>query len=569
MENTQVLIVGAGPVGLTLANLLQRHSIHYQIVDQVPPRPVVESRAEGVHIRTQELFEQLGFADEAFALGRPLLAATLYADGRVLGKIDFRETGMSHPNPIILQQGHVEQLLNNNLERFGGCVDRPLTLLDFTQDEAGVTARLQHPDGQTDTVHADFMVACDGGRSMIRHQLNAQFDGKSNPTQFLLADVAIDFPGEPLNGNLHLFLDPLLLFGQLADGFWKVATTTPEGFPEKATPGDIINGLQQVADKQGVVCKIHSPRWTSSFRISTRMVSQFRHGRVLLAGDAAHIHSPMGGQGMNEGMQDALNLAWKLAYHLQGLAGIALLDTYQAERGPLIADVLKDTALMSEVLFWSNPLLLSARNELLSFVTSLDVAQPALRELFSGATRAYAANPILRQRTLTPGEHISDLVHGRQHPNPVDDVAFAGGPAPGRRAPDAPGIASPGQPAQRLLTHFAGDFRHRLLLFTGEHTGPERYAELQQYVAQVDDQFGNWLRPFLVVHQSPETGQDDMYLLIDTAGNLHKRYGARHECLYLIRPDGFIGYRSQPVLLADLEAYLTTVFSLPVALFAH
>lgn len=562
MKNTQVLIVGAGPVGLTLANLLQRHGVANQVIDQMPPRPVVESRAEGVHIRTQELMEQLGFADEAFVLGRPLLAATLYADRRVLGKIDFQETGMSHPNPIILQQGHVEQLLSNNLERFGGYVNRPLTLLDFTQDEQGVTARLQQPDGKIDTVRADFMVACDGGRSTIRHQLNAQFDGKSNPTQFLLADVAIDFSGEPLNGDLHLFLDPLLLFGQLADGFWKVATTTPESFPEKATPHDIVNALQQVADKQGVACKIQSPRWTSSFRISTRMVSQFRHGRVLLAGDAAHIHSPMGGQGMNEGMQDALNLAWKLAYHLQGMAGIDLLDTYQTERGPLIADVLKDTALMSEVLFWSNPLLLSARNHLMSFITSLDVAQPALRELFSGATRAYAANPILRQRTLTLAEHMSDLIHGIPHPNPVDDLAFAGGPAPGVRAPDAPGIASPGLPAQRLLTHFAGDFHHRLLLFTGEYASPERYTELEQYAGQLAGQFGHWLRPFLIVHRQPQTNLDSTQLLLDPAGNLHKRYGATHECLYLIRPDGFIGYRSQPILPEDLELYIASVYTL-------
>ena len=560
METTQVLIVGAGPVGLTLANLLHRHGVSYKIIDQVPPRPVVESRAEGVHIRTQELFEQLGFADEAFALSRPLLAATLYAEGRILGQIDFRETGLSHPNPIILQQGHVEELLAENLQRHGGHVDRPLTFLGFTQDGQGVTARLQEPDGRIRDVRADFMVACDGGRSTIRHQLNAQFDGKSNPSQFLLADVAIDFASEPLNGDLHLFLDPLLLFGQLADGFWKVATTIPADFPEKPTPDDIVAALQQRADSKGIACRIHTPRWTSSFRISTRMVSQFRHGRVLLAGDAAHIHSPMGGQGMNEGMQDALNLAWKLAYHLQGWAGVELLDTYQAERGPLIADVLKDTALMSEVLFWTNPVLLSARNQIMSFVTNLDVAQPALRELFSGAKRAYAPNPFLRQRTQTPGEYLTNMVHGKLHPNPADDLSFAGGPVPGVRAPDAPGMVVMGQPAKRLLSHFAGDFRHRLLLFAGDTISLARYTELRQYAIQLTAEHGTWLRPLLVLHQSPETTHDDGLVLIDTTGNLHKSYGARYECMYLIRPDGFIGYRSQPVLPDDFSHYLASAF---------
>ena len=565
MKTPQVLIVGAGPVGLTLANLLHRHGVRYQLIDQVPLRPVVESRAEGVHIRTQELVEQLGFAEEAFALGRPLLEATLYAEGRVLGHIDFRETGLSHPNPIILQQGHVEELLAQNLERHGGHVDRPLALLDFTQDEQGVTARLQNPvDDSISEVRADFMVACDGGRSLIRHQLNAQFDGRSNPSQFLLADVAIDFSGEPLNGDLHLFLDPLLLFGQLADGFWKVATTTPDGFPDKATPDDIVAALQQRANSKGIACRIHSPRWTSSFRISTRMVSQFRHGRVLLAGDAAHIHSPMGGQGMNEGMQDALNLAWKLAYHLQGMAGIDLIDSYQAERKPLIADVLKDTALMSEVLFWTNPLLLSARNRIMSFVTRLDAAQPALRELFSGARRAYPANPFLQQRTQTPGEYLTNIMHGQLHPNPADDLSFASGPVPGVRAPDAAGMAAIGQPAQRLLTHFAGDFRHRLLLFAGDSINLTRYTELHQYAIQLAGEFGTWLRPVLVLHQSPDTVQDDGLILVDTAGNLHKNYGARYECLYLIRPDGFIGYRSQPILPDDISHYLTSVFNFPV-----
>jgi len=566
MENTvktDVLIVGAGPVGLTLANLLHQHGVRYRIIDRVPPRPVVESRAEGVHIRTQELFEQLGFAEEAFALSRPLLAATLYAEGRVLGKINFRETGLSHPNPIILQQGHVEQLLAANLERRGERVDRPTELLDFTQNEHCVTARLRRPDGQTEEVRADFMVACDGGRSTIRRQLNAAFEGESNPSQFVLADVAVDFPNVPLDGDLHLFLDPLLLFGQLADGSWKVAATTPEGFPDKATPDDIVNQLQQTADKQGVTCRIHSPRWTSSFRISTRMVSQFRHGRVILAGDAAHVHSPMGGQGMNEGMQDALNLAWKLAYHLRGIAGIELLDTYQAERGPLIADVLKDTALMSKVLFWTNPLLLAARNQLMTFVTGLEAAQPLLRELFSGATRAYAPNPILRQRTQTPGEYLSNMVQGIMHPNPADDVVFARGPAPGVRAPDAPGVVGTGQAAQRLLTHFAGDFRHRLLVFTGEHVHGERCSELHRYAARLTELHAAWLRPLLVVHHPPEVTRPGAELLIDATGQLHERYGARHECLYLIRPDGFIGYRSQPVMPHDLDLYLTKVFAAP------
>ncbi|RIV21426.1 hypothetical protein DYU11_18645 [Fibrisoma montanum] len=559
---TEVLVVGAGPVGLTLANLLHRHGVRYRLIDQVPPRPVVESRAEGVHIRTQELFEQLGFAEEAFALARPLLAATLYAEGRVLGKIDFRETGLSHPNPIILQQGHVEQLLAQNLERHGGQVERPLAFLDFTQDDDHVNVRLQRPNGEIETVQARFMVACDGGRSTVRRQLNAQFDGQSNPSQFVLADVSIDFADEPLNGDLHLFLDPLLLFGQLADGYWKVASIAPDGFSPEASPDDIVKQLQLTADKHGIKCWIHSPRWTSSFRISTRMVSQFRHGRVLLAGDAAHIHSPMGGQGMNEGMQDALNLAWKLAYHLQGKAGQDLLDTYQAERGPLIADVLNDTALMSKVLFWSHPMLLAARNSVMGFVTNLDAAQPVLRELFSGATRAYASNPILRQRTQTPGEYFSNIVHGILHPNPADDLAFAGGPAPGVRAPDATGISANGQPPQRLLTHLAGDFRHRLLLFGGDHLSLERYTRLYQYAMQLTKQHGDWLRPLLVLRHQPEASLNDSKLLIDTVGQLHDRYGARHECLYLIRPDGFIGYRSQPVMSDDFSEYLNHIFAL-------
>ncbi len=557
----EVLVVGAGPVGLTLANLLHHHGVTYRIIDREPRRPVVESRAEGVHIRTQELLEQLGIADKAFALSRPLLAATLYAEGRPLGKIDFREAGSSHPNPIILQQGHVEQLLAAALEGLGGRVERPVNFLSFTQDDYGVMAQLQHPDGRLEQVQSRFMIACDGGRSTIRHQLGARFDGQSNPSQFVLADVAIDFTGEPLNDDLHLFLDPLLLFGRLADGYWKVAAMAPEGFPQEAAADEIISQLQHTADKHGLSLRMHSPRWTSSFRISTRMVSQFRYGRVLLAGDAAHIHSPMGGQGMNEGMQDALNLGWKLAYCLQNKARMELLDTYQSERGPLIADVLKDTALMSQVLFWSNPMLLAARNRLMSFVSSLDFAQPVLRELFSGASRAYAPNPMLRQRTLTPGEYLSNIANGLLHPNPADDLAFRSGPKPGVRAPDAPGIAGAGHPPQRLLTHFAKDFRHRLLVFTGQHINSTRYGELYGWVRQVAQQHEDWLIPLLVLRQPAVTQSAAAFLLHDTEGHLHDRYGARHECQYLIRPDGFIGYRSQPVLPTDFGAYLEKWYS--------
>ncbi|MBO0931944.1 FAD-dependent monooxygenase [Fibrella aquatilis] len=558
MDTTQVLIVGAGPVGLTLANLLHHHGVRCKIIDQVPPRPEVESRAEGVHVRTQELFEQLGFLDEAYAMARPLKAATLYAKGHTLGHISLEEPTLTHSGPIILQQSLVEQLLISQLEKLGGSVERPLTFVGFDQTDTRVVATVQQPDGQTHTIRADYLVACDGGRSVIRHQLKAEFDGKAIPSRFVLADVSIDFTDQPLDGDLHIFMDPVLLFGQLPSGNWKMATLMPDGFPDQASPDEIVAFLQQSADAQGVRCRLHTPLWTSSFRINTRMVSQFRHGRVILAGDAAHIHSPMGGQGMNEGMQDALNLGWKLAFRLAGRADDSLLDTYQAERGPLIADVLKDTALMSEVLLWTNPIAVGLRNQFMSLVTGIDAAQPTLRELFSGATRAYAPNPYLQERTLTPSERLAHISQRVFHPDPADDLAFAKGPKPGERAPDAFGLRAANGTTQRLLTYFAGDFRHRLLVFAGQHATPDQLTKIYQQLTDLQEKRGAFLRPILVVLPGTLISETPrIETLTDTDYNLHKRYRARHECLYLLRPDGFIGYRSQPAQLPELETYLT------------
>nr|BFD32305.1 hypothetical protein GTC16762_19230 [Pigmentibacter ruber] len=399
--DTDVIIVGAGPVGLALANLLQTQGLRFALFTQESePRPVYESRAEGVHVRTLELFERIGVIQKAMNQGRPLEGVSLYSLKQKLGSFSLKDPRSAFPGALILEQGKVERILSERLQENGVSIHWGHKLSALVQTNGCVEAQFVDQNGVTIRLQGKYFVGCDGAHSTSRKLIGVDFIGEPHPGSYALADVDIEWHQEALDSNVHVFMSPLLLLGKLKEGSWKVASLVPKGAKLPESPEEILSILQAQIDHHGVLAKLMKARWTSHFRISNRHVSTMRKDRVFLAGDAAHIHSPMGGQGMNEGIHDAANLAWKLALVVNGKADDSLLDTYSEERLPLIEKVLKDTSFMTNAIEIEGPGRW-VRDKVVSFATQIQMLEPLLREEFSGAHRTIGQTRIIRESNVS------------------------------------------------------------------------------------------------------------------------------------------------------------------------
>ncbi len=333
MADTDVLIAGAGPTGLVLALILKTSGAAVRIVDKAA-EPGTTSRALAVQARTMEFYRQLGLADAVVAEGRNVLAANLWTHGRHRARLDIGRygQGLSPFNfPLIYAQDAHERLLIRALADLGVTVERPVEMARFDETSDGIRAFLRHDDGAEEVCEARYIVGCDGARSVVRHAIGAEFPGGTYEHLFYVADVQASGPA--LNGELHVDLedaDFLAVFPLKADGHARLIGTVRgerAAHPDKLSFEDV--GRKAMANLKVEVARVN---WFSTYHVHHRVADRFRKGRAFLAGDAAHIHSPVGGQGMNTGIGDAVNLAWKLAMAVKGQADDRLLDTYQPER---------------------------------------------------------------------------------------------------------------------------------------------------------------------------------------------------------------------------------------------
>ena len=336
-SDPEVLIAGAGPTGLVLALWLARLGINIRIVDK-NPYPAAHSRALAVQARTLEFYQQLGFAHELVEAGHRVSSINLWVSGRQVAHAPFADIGRGlspFSAPLIYPQDEHEPLLIRHLTELGIHVDRPTELLSFTQPSSGdqpILARLRLADGTEQTCRCSFLAGCDGARSIVRQSLNIGFPGGEYTHLFYVADV--DASGPVANGELHVALDDtdfLAIFPLNDSGRIRLVGTIRDEQAEQAS--DQLH-WDDVSKRvlNWIHVDIHSVNWFSTYRVHHRVAQSFRHGRVFLLGDAAHIHSPVGGQGMNTGIGDAVNLSWKLANVLRNRAPAALLDTYESER---------------------------------------------------------------------------------------------------------------------------------------------------------------------------------------------------------------------------------------------
>lgn len=329
-NETEVLIAGAGPTGLVLALFLQRLGVNFRIIDKAAS-PGETSRALAVHARTLEFYDQIGLADDVVERGRKISAVGMWVRGRARAKAPFGDIGKGlspYPFVLVFPQDEHERLLIERLAEFGVEVERPVELAGFEATSGGLVARLVGADGAEEQVEARFIAGCDGARSRVREVLGGGFPGGSYTRMFYVADV--EASGPVVNGDLNIGLDEadfLAVFPLEGEGRVRLVGDLERDEGDDLSFDDVG---RSVIDRLGV--DIKTVNWFSSYRVHHRVASKWRSGPAFLLGDAAHIHSPVGGQGMNTGIGDAVNLAWKLAAVIKGEADKALLDTYEPER---------------------------------------------------------------------------------------------------------------------------------------------------------------------------------------------------------------------------------------------
>ncbi len=392
--NNSVLIIGAGPVGLTLACELARYQLPVRIVDRAAQR-TDKSKALVVWSRTLELLDRGGGSKPFVDAGFKTIAVNIIAGEEVIGRVNMENVKSPYPYALMLPQSDTERLLDERLNRIGVRIEREVELTAFTPSDKGVQAVLRHAGGREEKVSTDWLAGCDGAHSVVRHGLNAPFSGETMNSDWILADVHMTGYRSPdSEASIYWHRDGAFVIFPISPGRYRLLADLPPTSAEHP-PTPALEQVQAVMDQRGPGgLKAFDPIWLAGFRINGRKVSNYRWGRVFLAGDASHVHSPAGGQGMNTGMQDAFNLAWKLALVARGICGEKLLDSYSPERSAVGDIVLKNAGMITAVGTVKNPLAQSLRNLAGHFMLGLAPVRHAVADTMAEVTIGYPHSPL-------------------------------------------------------------------------------------------------------------------------------------------------------------------------------
>jgi len=410
--HTDVIIIGAGPTGLSLACQLIRYGIDFVVVEKnatVTPF----SKAIGVQARTLEIYDQLGLAQPAIHRGTIASRVRLIEGGEVRGEMHLSKFGeglSQFPYMLMLEQSKNEELLYEYVRSHNRDVLWQTELESFSQDEAGVTAQIKTASGESQTIKAKYLAGCDGASSPVRHGLGLTFGGSTFERLFYVADARVDweFPHDALHVCLakEVFV---AFFPMPGEDRYRIVGTFPESKNEEQSEVDYEEIEREIKEQAQLSLEISDVRWFSLYKVHSRRVSKFSEGRCFLAGDSAHIHSPAGAQGMNTGIQDSYNLAWKLALVIKGEADETLLDTYNEERLANAKRLLETTDRMFELAAGSTWLMSFIRTTifppLAGFMANLEVVSKRVFPLISQIGITYSDDS-LSQHTDDEAEHV-------------------------------------------------------------------------------------------------------------------------------------------------------------------
>jgi 2-polyprenyl-6-methoxyphenol hydroxylase-like FAD-dependent oxidoreductase len=489
---TDVLIVGAGPIGLTMAAELKRYGLSIRIVDKDTGR-TDKSKAIALWARTLELLDRAGDRVTQRLIDSGLKAehTNIFANREKIAHVDLSSVDTPYKFILLIQQSETERVLEEHLAGLGAKVERQVELRTFEQSSDLVTCTLAHADGSEEKVEASWLIGCDGAHSLVRHQLGMSFEGSTMLNDWILADLHISGMEGPPAGNIYWHAQGTLALFPLGGTRYRVIADAGESasnaIGEHRVP--TLEEVQQILEARGPKgIAASDPVWLSGFTINERKVTDYRAQRVFLAGDAAHVHSPAGAQGMNTGMHDAVNLAWKLSLVSRGLcADEPLLTTYSPERSAVAKLVLETTGRTTAVAVMKGEAKQNIRNHVASLVFGLTPVRHAMANMLSEVSVGYPDSPLNRS---------CDFEHS--------------GPAPGKRAPIRNGEPPVG----------AGS-TPRFALFAREN----------DTLASVAKEFADILEPTL---RTP----------YDTSG------------LWLVRPDGYVALRAKGDDAQAVQKYL-------------
>jgi 2-polyprenyl-6-methoxyphenol hydroxylase-like FAD-dependent oxidoreductase len=371
-KKNDVLIAGAGPVGLTMAIELVRYGVSVRIIDKAPER-TDKSKALVIWSRTLELLERAGCSAALVEAGYKVSSVNISADKKPIADFSLEGVETTYPYALMIPQSDTERVLDEFLNTLGVRVERAVELTQFAASPTSVVSTLRHVDGTEETIETSWLIGCDGAHSFVRHQLGMEFHGETSLIHWVLADIHLE--GIPRTPEIKIawHSDGVLATFPIAEDRYRIIADVgdaSEGESHRADP--TLEEIQTILDDRFPGApRATNPVWLSSFTINERKVKDYRAGRVFLAGDAAHVHSPAGGQGMNTGMQDACNLAWKLAMVVRGTGGENLLESYSEERSPIAEEVLKITGRATSVATLTGDMPQLIRNHVASLVLGI------------------------------------------------------------------------------------------------------------------------------------------------------------------------------------------------------
>ncbi|HKP71233.1 MAG TPA: FAD-dependent monooxygenase [Pyrinomonadaceae bacterium] len=404
---TDVIIIGAGPTGLALACQLIRYGVDFVIID-TKETTTPHSKAIGVQARTLEIYEQIGLANTLVDMGWKAERARLIVGGEVRGEVNLSEIGRgmsAYPYVLMVEQGKHEKMLHDHINATGHSVRWSTELEGFKQDDNGVVANVKNPDGSSETIEAKYLVGADGSKSSVRHSLGLEFGGSTFERMFYVADVDIDWELGHNALTVVLMKHNLLAFFPMSgEKQWRIVGTFPEEFSKDE--GDILYEEIEEQIKRDTELKldISNVNWFSTYKVHTRHAERFREGRCFLAGDAAHIHTPAGAQGMNTGIQDGYNLAWKLALVLRGDADEKILDSYNEERLPNAKALLNTTDRFFSLVASPEPVLSYIRTHIFPYIAGFAVTLDSVKNFVFPRISQIAIN----YRDSSLSDHNSD-----------------------------------------------------------------------------------------------------------------------------------------------------------------
>lgn len=509
MSEIPVLIVGAGPSGLMMALELTRYGIPVRIIDR-KPAATQTTNAAGIQTRTIEIFEHIGIEKDFLEKGIKNNALDIYYQKDRLARIPLDNVDSFYNFILMLPQSDTEAILNKELQARNIEVERNVELIELKQERGQVVSKLKSWDGHIETLTTDWVIGCDGYNSTVRNNANIKMVGKDFDQEFFVADVKLYSKYD--RNSVNMFIDRGTLVGIFSlpdsqNSKVRVVGNVGKHINKDKFTDDEIKKF--VSDYTHGECRVDQVLWSSPFWIHSKVAAKLRNQSLFIAGDAAHVHSPAGAQGMNTGLQDAFNLAWKLAYVIQNKANPPILDTYGQERLPIIHNVIKLTESLAFMGLSTNKLLLMIRNFLIKNVPGrISFIQKKMVGLVTQVSLKYNHSSLIDKRSEKRD----------------------GNPKPGVRLPDV----SLGN--DKRLYDYLRNEKFNLLLFTAKAPSAERMKNAKLAYQQIEETMGTLVKPYIISDHKADVAN----FIEDNEFAIHSRYEVNKPSICLVRPDQFI-----------------------------